>query len=125
MKIYMASAMFTKKDQERINKLAKILRALGHTVFVPHEYQVPNADKLENKEWARQVFNHDVQLLNEADAVYYLCEGMEGDIGAAWECGYAYAKGKRIFVDETQECTKEISLMVGQCSETEILSYQS
>ena len=63
-------------------------------------------------------------MLNEADAVYYFCEGMNGDIGSAWECGYAYGKGKRIFVDELQE-EAEISLMVGQCTETEIMSYQS
>ena len=124
MKIYIAGAMFTTREKERIEKIAKLLRALGHTVFVPHEYVVPNADKLENNEWAKLVFEADLKALNEADAIYYFCEGMNGDIGAAWECGYAYAKGKRIFVDELQDEAK-ISLMVGQCTETEIESYQS
>lgn len=124
MKIYIASAMFTDHEQERINKLAKLLRAMGHEVYVPHEYKVPLADEMENEEWAAQVFQHDIENLDQADAVYYFCEGMNGDIGAAWECGYAYAKGKRIFVDELQE-TAEISLMVAQCSETKIESYQS
>ena len=116
--------MFTVKEKERVEKIAKLLRALGHTVFVPHEYVVPNADELENNEWAQLVFEADLKALNEADAIYYFCEGMNGVIGAAWECGYAYAKGKRIFVDELQEETV-ISLMVGQCAETEIESYQS
>lgn len=124
MKIYMASAMFTEQEQNRINKIARLLRAMGHQVYVPHEYKVPNADKMENEEWAKNVFQHDIEALDEAEAVYYFCEGMNGDIGAAWECGYAYAKGKRIFVDELQEVA-EISLMVAQCSETEIESYQS
>ena len=124
MKIYMASAMFTEEEQNRINKHAKLLRQLGHEVYVPHEYQVPNADHVSNIEWAKQVFNHDIEALDQADAIYYFCEGMYGDIGAAWECGYAYAKGKRILVDELQ-ITAEISLMVAQCSDVKIESYQS
>lgn len=124
MIIYIASTMFTPQEQDRINKIAKLMRQLGHTVYVPHEYKVPNADEMENEEWAARVFKHDIENLDRADAVYYFCEGMHGDIGAAWECGYAYAKGKRIFVDELQD-TAEISLMVAQCCETEIESYQS
>lgn len=124
MKIYIASAMFTTEEKDRICKIAKFLRTLGHTVYVPHEFQVPDARDMSNKEWAKAVFKTDLKALDEADAIYYFCEGMEGDIGAAWECGYAYAKGKRIFVEEL-EFTDNISLMVGQSSETEISSYQS
>ena len=124
MKIYIASAMFTEEQKERIDKHAKLLRAMGHTVYVPHEFKVPNADKMENIEWAKNVFEHDIEALDNADAIYYFCEGMEGDLGSAWECGYAYAKGKQIFVDELSYGT-EISLMVAQCSNNEISSYQS
>lgn len=124
MKIYIASAMFTEEQKERINKHAKLLRALGHIVYVPHKFKVPDAKNLTNEEWANKVFLEDVHQLNECDAVYYFCEGMEGDLGSAWECGYAYAKGKQIFVDELSYNT-EISLMVAQCSNNEISSYQS
>ena len=124
MKIYIASAMFTTEETERIRKIAKFLRTLGHTVYVPYEFKVPNAKDMPNKEWAKAVFETDLKALDEADAIYYFCEGMEGDIGAAWECGYAYAKGKRVFVEEL-EFTDNISLMVAQSSETEISSYQS
>lgn len=124
MKIYIASAMFSTEEKNRINKVAKFLRTLGHTVYIPHEFQVPDAKAMPNKEWAKAVFETDLKALDDADAIYYFCEGMEGGIGAAWECGYAYAKGKRIFVEEL-EFSDEISLMVGQCSDTEISSYQS
>ena len=124
MKIYIASAMFTEEQKDRINKHARLLRAMGHTVYVPHEFQVPDAKDLTNEEWAEEVFLEDIHQLDECDAIYYFCEGMNGDIGAAWECGYAYAKGKQIFVDELQE-TAEISLMVAQSADNEILSYQS
>ena len=124
MKIYIASAMFTDEQKERINKHAKLLRAMGHTVYVPHEFKVPDAKDLTNEEWANEVFIEDLHHLDECDAIYYFCEGMEGDIGAAWECGYAYAKGKRVFVDELSYGT-EISLMVAQSADNEIESYQS
>ena len=124
MKIYMASAMFTDEQKERINKHAKLLRAMGHTVYVPHEFKVPDAKGLTNKEWANKVFREDIRQLDECDAIYYFCEGMEGDLGSAWECGYAYAKGKQIFVDELDYGTG-ISLMVAQCSDNEISGYQS
>ena len=124
MKIYIASAMFTEQEKNRINKIARLLRAMGHIVYVPHEFEVPNADTMPNEEQANEVFIHDLHHLDECDAIYYFCEGMNGDIGAAWECGYAYAKGKQIFVEELQE-TAEISLMVGQSADTEIESYQS
>ena len=124
MKIYIASAMFTEEQKERIDKHAKFLRAIGHTVYVPHEFKVPNAKDLSNEEWANEVFLEDVHQLDECDAIYYFCEGMEGDLGSAWECGYAYAKGKRIFVNELEYGT-EISLMVAQSANNEISGYQS
>lgn len=124
MKIYIASAMFTPTQKERINAVAKLMRHIGHTVFVPHEFKVPNADTLPNDEWAHEVFITDLHHLDEADVVYYFCEGMDGDIGAAWECGYAYAKGKQIFVEEIGS-SNFISLMVAQCADTETTKYQS
>ena len=124
MKIYIASAMFTPIQKARIEARAKYLRQLGHEVYVPHELQIPNAYELSNNDWAHEVFTHDVQAIDEADILYYYCEGMSGDVGAAWECGYAYAKGKRIVVDELHE-TENISLMVAQSSHSLIDSYQS
>ena len=124
MKIYIASGMFTEEEKRRIDKHAKFLRQLGHEVYVPHELKIPNADELSNENWAHEVFLHDVKAIDEADVLFYFCEGMQGDLGAAWECGYAYAKGKRIIVDELQE-TAEISLMVAQSSNSLIESYQS
>lgn len=124
MKIYIASGMFAEEQKNRINKYAKLLRYLGHEVYVPHELKIPNADELSNETWAHAVFLHDVKAIDEADVLFYLCEGMQGDLGAAWECGYAYAQGKRIIVNELQE-TAAISLMIAQSSDSTIESYQS
>lgn len=124
-KFYIASAMFTESQKDRINKHAKLLRQLGYEVYVPHELEIPNADTLPNSEWACKVFQHDVQAIDECDEVLYFCEGANGDLGSAWECGYAYAKGKVIRVVELDTMQRCISLMVAQSSSTKITKYQT
>ena len=125
-KIYIASALFTKKEKERIDDVAKQLRRLGHTVYSPKEFHIPNADTMSNTDWAKAVFETDLKHLDEANVVLYICEGMNGDIGAAWECGYAYAKRKSVVVIETGNCSA-ISLMVAQSARNKdsIKGYQS
>lgn len=123
---YIASALFTKTQKKRINDIALKLRARGHNVYVPHELQIIGAENMPNAEWAKQVFKADLQALDECDRVVYICEGMKGDIGAAWECGYAYAKGKEISICEIGDLEKPISLMVAQsCYSVHPFRYQS
>jgi nucleoside 2-deoxyribosyltransferase len=50
---------------------------------------------------------------------------MTGDIGSAWECGYAYAKGKKILVQFLGKQTDKISLMVANSTHIELTMYQS
>lgn len=125
-KIYIASALFTKKEKERIDDITKQLRKLGHTVYSPKEFHVPNANEMPNADWAKAVFDIDLKHLDEANVVLYICEGMNGDIGAAWECGYAYAKNKSVVVVETGD-SSTISLMVAQSARNKnnIKGYQS
>ena len=113
-KFYIASAMFTEEQKQKINSIALYLRARGCQVYVPHELKIFGANTLPNAKWAKKVFKHDLHALNTCDRVIYICEGMNGDIGAAWECGYAYAKGKDIAVVEIGNLDEPISLMVGQ-----------
>ena len=117
MYIYIASDMFSIVRKEKINSIARVLRAEGHGVYVPHEHQINNAWELSNREWAKAVFEEDIKAIDLADTIYYVCEGMCGDIGSAWECGYAYAKGKKIKVILTNQAeiyNEKISLMVAQ-----------
>ncbi len=82
-KFYIASAMFTAEQKQKINSIATYLRARGHQVYVPHELQIFNANNLPNTKWAKEVFKHDLHALSTCDRVVYICEGMSGDIGAA------------------------------------------
>ena len=78
MKIYIASAMFSKEEKQRINKIASLFRKLGHEVYVPHEFKVPNDNLMPNNDWAQAIFSADVKAIDECDVVYYFCEGMDG-----------------------------------------------
>ena len=124
VKVYIASDIFSQERKDIINTDARVLRQMGFEVYVPHEHEIDYAHTLSNQVWARRVFQEDVAAIDGCDILYYICEGMTGDIGAAWECGYAYAKGKRIRVEELHAEDK-ISLMVAQTSENEIKGYQS
>ena len=112
-------------EKNLINKMASALRKMGREVYVPHEHEIENGWSMPNREWGKRVFEEDVKALDWCDTVIYFCEGMTGDIGSAWECGYAYAKGKKIVVQFLGKLTEPISLMVANSSFIELTMYQS
>ena len=79
MKIYIASAMFTKKQKTRINTIVKVMRKMGHEVYVPYEYKILGGEKMSNAQWAQKNFKAEVLAIDESDAVFYFCEGIKGD----------------------------------------------
>ena len=109
MKIYLASGFFTEETRKTVILIAHNLRNAGHEVFVPMEHEIENAWNKPNKQWAKEVFAMDKQAIDECDKVVYLDFGYQGDCGAAWEVGYAYAKGKQI---TTLAFGENISLMI-------------
>lgn len=92
MKIYQAGPLFTDAEKEFNRKVAEALRKAGHQVFLPqeHEQQLVSG-------YPAKIFVGDVRGLDEADTVVAVLDGSDVDSGTAWECGYAYAKGKPIF----------------------------
>lgn len=110
MKIYLASPFFNEKEiliyEEVIKKLRK-----NHEVYVPREHTIENGWDLSNKEWGKRVFDMDVEAIDNCDMVVALNWGMYSDSGTAWECGYAYAKNKKI-VNIICDKEKEYSLMM-------------
>lgn len=98
MKIYLASPFFNEKEIANIHTAVEILKAKGMEVFVPMEHDVENKEALTNAEWAEEIFKIDRGGIDDCDAVVLLYGGMYSDSGTAWECGYAYAKGKRVVV---------------------------
>lgn len=96
MKIYLASPWF--KDYEKLiyELVIKKMRSQDLEVFVPMEHEIENAWSIPNKEWGHKVFMNDIDAIDKCDEVWVLNFGMYSDSGTAWECGYAYAKGKTI-----------------------------
>ncbi len=88
-KIYLAGPLFTLAEQGFNVELARFLESEGFEVWLPQEHE-PRSNT------AKSIFDMDVAALDWADMVVACMDGPDPDSGTAWECGYAYAKGKPI-----------------------------
>lgn len=90
-RFYLASPFFTNKQRDTVCKVANILRAAGHEVFVPMEHKIEDAWSYSPKEWAEKVFSMDIDAIRACDEMIALYYGLNSDTGTAFEIGYAYA----------------------------------
>ena len=96
-KAYLASPFFDDCERAIYHKVIDYLRNLmGYDLYVPMEHTVEGAWEMSNAIWAERVFEEDVRAIDEAEIVFVINFGMYSDSGPAWECGYAYAKGKKV-----------------------------
>ena len=102
MKIYLAGPLFSAAEREFNARLATLLRAAGHEIWLPQERQGPTA---------AETFKIDVEGIDWADVVVANMDGADPDSGTCWECGYAYGK-KPVVVFRTD-------VRVGKRPETE------
>lgn len=97
MKVYLASPFFNEEELKIYNEVIELLRSEGNlSVFVPREHTIPNAWDLPNHIWGENVFAVDYLAIAKCDVVVVLNFGMYSDSGTAWECGYAFALGKKV-----------------------------
>lgn len=96
MKIYLASPFFREEEIAVYEEAIHILRSQGLNVFVPREHTIPNAWDLPNNIWGENVFAVDYLAITQCDVVAVLNFGMYSDSGTAWECGAAFALGKKV-----------------------------
>jgi nucleoside 2-deoxyribosyltransferase len=92
-KLYLAGPLFTLAEQRFNADLARFLKTQGFEVWLPQEHE-PRQRKGEGK--AQAIFRMDVEALDCADIVVACMDGPDPDSGTAWECGYAFAKGKPV-----------------------------
>jgi nucleoside 2-deoxyribosyltransferase len=88
-KIYLAGPLFTMAEQNFNVDLARYLDGQGFDVWLPQEHEPREATP-------RAIFAMDVEAHDRADMVVACMDGPDPDSGTAWECGYAFAKGKPI-----------------------------
>jgi nucleoside 2-deoxyribosyltransferase len=96
MKIYMAGPLFTTAEKHFNHGLAAALREFGHEVWLPQDMEPRDRS-------ARSVFEKDVEGIDQSEAIVACMDGPDPDSGTAWECGYGYAKGKKIILYRTDE----------------------
>lgn len=113
MDIYLAGSLHTDELKARIKTVVNFLRSKGNTVYSPMELKIPNAWDISNQEWAKKVYDNDVNQLLKADTVVCIYNGFNfaGGTGTAWELGFAVAMGKDIIVLCTDIKAKQ-SLMI-------------
>lgn len=102
MKIYLAGPC-SAEYRTLLTYIAKELRANKFEVYAPFELQIPNAWDMSQEDWAKKVFDADVNAIDNADAIVVISIGRESTAGTNWEQGYAYAKGKRVYVYQITE----------------------
>lgn len=95
-KIYLASPFFNESELAVYKETIRRLRSAGYKVHVPQEHEVKNAWDFSNRDWAKQVFDMDIDAIHECDVVMVLNFGMYSDSGTAWEAGFGAALGKMI-----------------------------
>ena len=88
-KLYLAGPLFTVAEQNFNADVAKFLEGEGFEVWLPQEHEP-------RTKTARAIFEMDVEAVDWADMIVACMDGPDPDSGTAWECGYAYAKGKPI-----------------------------
>lgn len=109
MKIYLAGPCDT-ENRTIMVKVARILREYGHyDVYCPWELKIENAWDISQEEWARQVFEEDIKVIQECDIFFMISQGRESTAGTNWENGYAYGLNKHIVTIQITE--KPTSLM--------------
>lgn len=124
MRVYLASPL-DEKFRPYIRKAECILKEKGMDVYVPLDHVIANAWDYPNNEWGLMVFNNDVSAIDDADIVVSLSFGRTHiTSGTSWECGYAFAKGKRIIlveinIDETEDFIMSLMLANGRYATVE------
>lgn len=69
IKIYLAGLFFNEKERHLVETAALILRNQGYEVIVPMEHFIENGEKLTNEEWAREVFDYDVEQIRNLQSI--------------------------------------------------------
>ena len=120
MKYYLAAPVVTDSDRIK-HEVGKVYEQLVDTfgasnIYRPGLHKVPNEWGITMEMWGQCVFTMDVMAIDNADWIVLCNYGREGaTAGTAWECGYAFAKGKKILIVNMPGVTKS-SLMVRGCA---------
>lgn len=96
--IYLAGPeVFLPNAMEVLSEAKVLCTSFGYRALTPFDGEVTDQIQLAK---AKQIFKENVSLIHQSDIVIANCNPFRGacvDDGTAFEIGYAYAKGKRVF----------------------------
>lgn len=111
MLVYIAGPLFNEKEREFLEEINSVCRAIGISTYLPSQ-----DGGLLNQDNDDEVFQTDIEALNKADIVVASLNGVDVDSGTAFELGYAFAKGKKLFGLHTDfrtfSPTSDVNLML-------------
>jgi len=87
-----------------------------NNVYRPGLHKVPNEWGISMETWGQCVFTMDVVAIDEAEWMIVCNFGRNHQGGTSWECGYGFAKGKKILVVNMPGSEKDTSLMITGCA---------
>ena len=94
MEIYLAGPLFTQSERRWLRQLSQELERRSHKVFLPQDDAgLPLLQVPPDYHGAFEVCR---DAIDRCDALVAVLDGADADSGTAWECGYAYARGKPI-----------------------------
>lgn len=121
MNIYIAGPFSHDNERESLKHMIALVRKRypDAILYIPMEYKVPEDFQkidgtwnLPNEEWARKVYESDIEHLNKADLVFVLYIGHYCSSGSIWEVGYACGKGIPVIAYIPEWVKGDMSLMV-------------
>lgn len=89
VKAYLAGPLFKKEEQENLEQIDKICKALNIETFLPHR----DVGVYQTGKDSKPFFEADKKPLDECNLVIALFDWKGIGSGTAWEIGYAYARG--------------------------------
>jgi nucleoside 2-deoxyribosyltransferase len=126
--IYVAGPLFNSLEREYLERVAAALERAGYRTFLPHR----DAGVLTefSAERRRQIFQQDLDALEECDAIVAVLNGPDHDSGTSAELGFLFARGKPCFgltddirwlnnlvwglCDQGRQIAKDIETLAGQ-----------
>lgn len=111
MLAYIAGPLFNEKEREFLEEINAVCRAIGISTYLPSQ-----DGGLLSQDNDNEVFQTDIKALNKAAIVVASLNGVDVDSGTAFELGYAFAQGKKLFGLHTDfrtfSPTSEVNLML-------------
>jgi nucleoside 2-deoxyribosyltransferase len=94
--IYFAAPLFTQAERFWNIKLAEALTRKGPNLKIILPQQISLQAKIGEDYNFNRLFNICIQGIEICDVILAVLDGADSDSGTCFECGYGFAKGKRL-----------------------------